>query len=140
MLVLLDSHQADYYVKDDPVRPHIPSSFRVSDNRKMFALYGDSENPRAIICAAFNSEVPKSEDDLLSGGCKVATFYTVWSYDKGAGREIVFSVQNWIKENMDEVERFVTLSPPTEMARRFHTKNGAIELSHNGKTVNFEYI
>jgi hypothetical protein len=66
-------------------------------------------------------------------------FYTVWSYDKGAGREVVFAVTDWIKQNMPEVDRFVTLSPPTEMARKFHTRNGAVELQHNGETVNFEY-
>jgi hypothetical protein len=25
------------------------------------------------------------------------------------------------------------------MARKFHTRNGAFELQHNGETVNFEY-
>jgi len=32
------------------------------------------------------------------------------------------------------------LSPPTEMARRFHHKNGAVTLRTNEETVNYEYV
>ena len=53
--------------------------------------------------------------------------------------EVVFDAVEWIKENMPDVDRFVTLSPPTEMAERFHIKNGAIKLRVNEETVNFEY-
>lgn len=127
------------YFADDPVRPHIPYTFRITNNRKAFALLNDEGKPRAIICTAFTENVATTEDQLTSAG-NTAMFYTVWSYDKGAGREIVFSVTDWIKHNMPEVNRFVTLSPPTEMARKFHLKNGAFELQHNGETVNYEYI
>jgi hypothetical protein len=44
-----------------------------------------------------------------------------------------------IKKQFPNVTRFVTLSPKTEMARRFHTKNGAITLRENEETVNYEY-
>lgn len=124
--------------KDDPVRPHISHSFRISQNRKSYVLLDEEYNSRAVICAAFTDGVAQTEQDLTKPG-NCAMFYTVWSYDKGAGRDIVFAVVDWIKENMPEVERFVTLSPPTEMARRFHLSNGAVELQHNGDTVNFEY-
>lgn len=132
---------SDFYTglfKDDPVRTHIPHSFRISENRKSFVLLAEDGTPRAVICTAFTDDVARTEQDLTKAG-NCAMFYTVWSYDKGAGREIVFAVVDWIKENMPAVERFVTLSPPTEMARRFHLSNGAIELQHNGDTVNFEY-
>jgi hypothetical protein len=33
----------------------------------------------------------------------------------------------------------VTLSPKTEMARKFHTSNGAKTLKENDETVNYEY-
>ena len=69
----------------------------------------------------------------------VAVFYTVWSYEKGAGTEIVFEMVDYIKENMPNVNRFVTLSPLTQMARNFHIKNGAVEYRMNETTVNFEY-
>lgn len=133
---------SDWYTglfKDDPVRPHIPHSFRITENRKSFVLVDDDDvTPRAVICTAFTDNVARTEQDLTTAG-NTAMFYTVWSYDKGAGRDIVFAVTDWIKRNMPEVDRFVTLSPPTEMARRFHLSNGAVELQHNGDTVNFEY-
>ncbi len=137
----LSQINSDFYTglfKDDPVRPHIPQSFRISQNRKSFVLFDDSETPRAVICTAFTDGVARTEQDLTTAG-NCAMFYTVWSYDRGAGRDIVFAVVDWIKANMPEVDRFVTLSPTTDMARKFHLKNGAVELQHNGDTVNFEY-
>ena len=35
--------------------------------------------------------------------------------------------------------RYVTLSPKTEMARKFHLRNGATLLKENEFTFNFEY-
>ena len=37
------------------------------------------------------------------------------------------------------LKRFVTLSPKTELAKRFHLKNGAIVYRENDETVNYEY-
>ncbi len=37
------------------------------------------------------------------------------------------------------LNRLVTLSPLTDMARKFHLKNGAKEISINEETQNFEY-
>ena len=37
------------------------------------------------------------------------------------------------------VNRLVTLSPKTEMAKRFHEKNGAELVSENEESYNFEY-
>jgi hypothetical protein len=39
----------------------------------------------------------------------------------------------------NHLNRLVTLSPLTEMARNFHLRNGAHELQVNDKTQNFEY-
>jgi hypothetical protein len=44
-----------------------------------------------------------------------------------------------IQQQFPSIERFVTLSPKTEMARRFHTKNGAGVYRENSNTVNYEY-
>ena len=138
LVLIMDDWTAGYFA-DDPVRPHIPYAFRITDNRKAFMLLGDDDQPRAIICTAFTKDVATTEQQLTEPG-NTAMFYTVWSYDRGAGRDIVFAVSDWIRQNMPEVNRFVTLSPPTEMARKFHLKNGAIELQHNGETVNYEYV
>ena len=49
------------------------------------------------------------------------------------------------KENQDmityikSIERLITLSPLTDMAKRFHLKNGAVLLNHNETSYNFEY-
>jgi len=45
-----------------------------------------------------------------------------------------------IKQTFPTITRFVTLSPKTEMARRFHLKNGAVVFRENEETVNYEYI
>jgi len=52
--------------------------------------------------------------------------------------EIVEEVYKMIKKS-NHLTRLVTLSPMTDMARKFHTKNGAKELRVNKNTVNFEY-
>jgi hypothetical protein len=70
----------------------------------------------------------------------VAVFYTIWSYRPGAGRDLILNAVNYIKNNKPNISRFVTLSPPTEMARRFHLKNGAHVFRENAETVNYEYI
>lgn len=137
MLKLIDETQLGYF-EHDPVRPHIDHYFRITENRKAFALWYNDEKPAAIICCAFCEDVPADEDELDLAGT-VAVFYTVWSYERGAGAEIVFDAVDWIKANKPEIDRFVTLSPPTEMARKFHLRNGAEELRINPNTVNFEY-
>ena len=129
------------YAKDDPVRPHIPMYFRITENRMMFILlHPDKYEPRAIVCTALTNDIAKTEEDLTIEGDSVVMFYTVWSYDRGAGREIISSVVDWIKENKPSVKRFVTLSPMTDTAYRFHTRNGAKELQINKNTVNYEYL
>ena len=69
-----------------------------------------------------------------------AIFYTIWSYKPGAGRELLVQAVEEIKHRHPSVTRFVTLSPKTEMAKRFHLKNGASIFRENVDTVNYEYI
>ena len=133
------------FLSDDPVRPHIPLDARFSDNNKVFYYYESDVDPtpKAIVCAAFRDYVPTSEDDILQsssvGKRSVLTLYTIWSYAAGAGRNLVFELLDYVTESLSEIERIVTLSPKTEMARKFHTKNGAFELQENDTTINYEY-
>ena len=69
---------------------------------------------------------------------QIAIAYTVWSKKKGGGRAIVNEVYKMIKRS-SHLNRLVTLSPLTDMARNFHLKNGAKELQVNEKSQNFEY-
>ena len=68
-----------------------------------------------------------------------AVFYTIWSYKAGKGTELLLQAAKSIQTQYPSINRFVTLSPKTNMARRFHLKNGAIEFRENLDTVNYEY-
>ena len=129
------------YVKDDPVRPEIPADWRVSDNREILTLVDENKNPLAMVCVAFCDSVPGSVEELLADAIKpnVAIFYTIWSYANGGGRDLIQEARSYIESTYDHITRFVTLSPQTDMARRFHTKNGAKVFRENPSTTNYEY-
>ena len=57
---------------------------------------------------------------------------------KGGGKLIVKEVYKKIKRS-NHLNRLVTLSPLTEMASKFHTRNGAKLIQVNDTTQNFEY-
>lgn len=129
-------------LKEDPVRPHISKAERLSDGRQVFVLENKDKVISAVTCVAFTNAIPKDEFELsaynaFDGSC--AIFYTVWSYEKGSGREIIERVSNHLMKR-GWIKRYVTLSPLTEMAEKFHLRNGA-ELIYRGKTCqNFEYF
>lgn len=127
------------FVKDDPVRPEIPKEFRVGKDR-FVASIGD-ETPLAMVCVNLLNFVPSAVNELGEAVEEVntAVFYTIWSYAPGAGKELLMQTVEQIKERFPTITRFVTLSPKTEMARRFHTKNGATTLRENSESVNYEY-
>ena len=136
---------------DDPVRPELSNEFRTSFGRKIYGVKYQGEI-HAVMCFAFTNEIPKSvieleqysKDAFLQSAQrdqnvgKIAIAYTVWSKKKGGGKLIVKEVYKMIKKS-NHLNRLVTLSPLTEMARRFHLRNGAVELQVNQETQNFEY-
>jgi hypothetical protein len=128
------------HLKDDPVRPEIPAEFRVAANRFVIALVEDQV--RAMVCVSLQNTVPTAVDDLGSTDTDVDTaiFYTIWSYAPGAGTKLLLSAVDDIRDRYPQIKRFVTLSPKTEMARRFHIKNGAVVFRENADTVNYEYL
>ena len=136
---------------EDPVRPELDNIFRTSYGRKIYGVkYKDEIH--AVMCFAFTNKIPKSvrELDLLSKDAflqsaqrdqnvgKIAIAYTVWSKKKGGGKLIVKEVFKMIKKS-NHLNRLVTLSPLTDMAYKFHIKNGAKLISVNETTQNFEY-
>ena len=140
VLKKLDKNIVQHVIKDDPVRPHISADWRTRPGREVYGLYNEEANKlRAVICVAYTDEVPTCERDMGWLGTSHAIFYTVWSYDKGAGRDIVFAVAEHIKKTNKDVKRFVTLSPLTEMAEKFHLRNGAKFLDKHTECQNFEY-
>ena len=136
---------------EDPVRPELDNIFRTSYGRKIYGVKYKKEI-YAVMCFAFTNKIPKTvkELDLLSKDAflqsaqrdqkvgKIAIAYTVWSKKKGGGKLIVKEVFKMIKKS-NHLNRLVTLSPLTEMARNFHLKNGAVEIQINDETQNFEY-
>lgn len=128
------------YIRDDPVRPDISREFRVSNNRFVSALV--DEKPRAIVCVSLHRFVPQAiqELELTDTNPDTAIFYTIWSYAPGAGAELLRETVAGIRRQFPNIKNFVTLSPKTEMARRFHLKNGARIMRENADTVNYEYF
>lgn len=128
------------YIKDDPVRSEIPVEFRLSINKFILALT-ENTDPLSIVCVSLHDCVPTSVQELskLSLNPHIAVLYTIWSYRSGAGSLLLKEALTYFSENMSYVKRCVTLSPKTEMAKKFHLKNGAYILQENKDTVNFEY-
>ena len=127
-------------IKDDPVRPEIPLSDRVNSNSRIYMLK-DGDQTLAVTCVKFLETIPSAVDDLvvIIGSATTAVFYTIWSYTAGAGRDLIVAAQRSIEYEFPEIQTYVTLSPKTEMARRFHLKNGARELRENVDTINYIY-
>ena len=137
---------------EDPVRPELDIKFRQSYGRKKYGLKDDEGDIAAIMCFAFTHEIPKTvkELDLMSKDAMIqamhragvqghiAIAYTVWAKKRGGGKAIVNEVYKMVKES-NHLNRLVTLSPLIDMAKNFHTKNGAKELQVNEDTQNFEY-
>jgi len=138
-------------VEEDPVRPELDNEFRTGFGRKIYGVEYQGEI-HAVMCFAYTNEIPKSVDELekLSTdaflqsamrdqkGGQIAIAYTVWSKKKGGGKLIVKEVFKKIKKS-NHLNRLVTLSPLTEMAKNFHERNGAKLVQINETTQNFEY-
>ena len=129
------------FITQDPVRPSIPFAQRVGPNRDVFVLK-DEEQVKAITCVSYQDSIPSAEQDLFAESDRptVAVFYTIWSYAPGAGRQLIFDSVKHIQNEQTNIQRFVTLSPKTELAKRFHLKNGACVYKENTETVNYEYL
>ena len=137
--------------EEDPVRPELDISFRTSNGRKIYGVKYKKEI-HAVMCFAFTNKVPRNVEELdkfsqdahlqstLRGQNvgQIAIAYTVWSKKKGGGKLIVNEVFKKIKKS-NHLNRLVTLSPLTQMATKFHSKNGAKLLQVNENSQNFEY-
>jgi len=136
---------------EDPVRPELDNNFRTGYGRKIYGVKYQDEI-YAVMCFAYTNEIPKSVEELekLSTdaflqsamrdqkGGQIAIAYTVWSKKKGGGKLIVKEVFKKIKKS-NHLNRLITLSPLTEMATKFHERNGAKLIQINENTQNFEY-
>ena len=136
----------DIDVSEDPVRPELSLEWRQAYGRQIFGLKYE-DNIEGIVCVAYTNDIPQSVRELelmsenahMKNDANTAVAYTVWSRKRGAGREIILKLISFLKSSKRQVDRVVTLSPVTDMAKKFHMRNGAIELRRNKDTVNFEY-
>ena len=120
-------------LEDDPVRKGIDYYFRTTNGRRIFTI-----PDKAVVCTANTFQLPKNMVELERysdpNANEFTIFYTVWSYEKGYGRLILNYLLPLLNTN-----RYVTLSPKTDMAVRFHTRNGAKMIGDNDESYNFEY-
>ena len=137
--------------EEDPVRPELDNIFRRSYGRKIYGVKYMGEI-HAVMCFAYTNQIPKNVDELRKFSHdaflqsaqrdqnvgQIAIAYTVWSKKKGGAKLIVKEVFKKIKKS-NHLNRLVTLSPITDMATKFHTRNGAKLLQINETTQNFEY-
>ena len=140
----------DFSIEKDIVRPEYDVEFRISEDREVFA-WGRSLVPyqvySSLCCVAYTHEIPINMNQLTEYSINhspyrgdIAVAYTVWncSDTKGSGRSLILALQKHFKQDT-RIQRLVTLSPLTEMAKKFHLSNGATLLSTNPESYNFEY-
>ena len=126
-------------IKDDPVRKDIYPIERITGNKEILVWLIEND-PEAVLCVSYQDHVPENEKDLISSeNPSIAIFYTVWSYKPRSGKKLIFAAKEYIKEHRPNIKRFITLSPKTDMAHKFHTFNGAKILSENENSINYEY-
>ena len=140
----------DFSIEKDIVRPEYDVEFRISEDREVFA-WGRSLVPyqvySSLCCVAYTHEIPINMNQLTEYSINhspyrgdIAIAYTVWncSDTKGSGRSLILALQKHFSSHAN-INRLVTLSPLTEMAKKFHLSNGATLLSTNPESYNFEY-
>ncbi len=121
---------------EDPVRPTIPMSWR---NQHEIWAWTENGQRTATVCVAWLITVPDSEEVMLiTPPGHTAVAYTIWSTQPGHGQQLIRAVRDRVQARPD-CQGMYTLSPPTEMARKFHLRNGASTYRINASTVNYEY-
>jgi len=121
-------------LSSDPVRPHIN---KVELGKQVYVL----DDLTAVICICYCTNIPTDEKELeeyRDDTGSVAVAYTVWSNKPGAGRTIVNKLLK-LMTSKTEIKRLVTLSPLTDVASKFHIRNGAKLIKKSTTCQNFEY-
>jgi len=168
MLTICDPETYIEYMKDDPVRPELfeDNSLRFRNNFHVFADIDIEEGGghvvvNAILCAVISPFVLQCEELLRDLGSNpeearqmqehmrellddanlatIFTPYSMWSYKKGSGKRLINQLLEYIPIGFPKVTHVITMSPPTRMAMEFHINNGALLLSPNAETINYEY-
>ena len=128
-------------IKDDPVRKEIPIEERINQHSEIYALWSD-KSLGAVTCVNYCQGIPANVTEMQmtrSDFADTVVFYTIWSYEKGCGRDLIVKATEAIKNYIPTIKNVVTLSPKTEMARKFHIRNGAWKYRENQQSINYAY-
>jgi len=142
MQQISEKHPYICFLQDDPIRPHLSASERLASGGEIWLLRSETK-PLALTCLRWCSDVPASEEELASfsssssSSATIAVFYTIWSYQPGSAGRLLSLLRSHL---VSKASKMVTLSPKTEMARRFHHKHGATTYRENSGTINYEYF
>ena len=161
MLIECNIEDHLHFMEDDPVRPDL---FRDDTRRfqgpfRVFADVDEEGNPNAVICVVLTSFIPKDETELwklsagelllldqddgelyeLDGDPTVLCPYSVWSYGRGHGRQLINDLIDMAPISFPTVECVVTMSPTSRKVMGFHLGNGAEVVAYNESTINYGY-
>lgn len=167
MLIECSAEEFMRYMADDPIRPKLFTDNTTRFHGK-FRVYADVNKQGfdttvdAIVCVVVCPFLPQSEEQLRAYAMgdmdkllqeldkvfgeddtyvgQLLCLYSLWSYTKGAGRRLVNELLEAVPLLYPSISSVVTMSPPTKMAMEFHTNNGAVLISPNVDTVNYEYV
>ena len=145
MLHIINTMQDNFieFIEQDPVRPEISAESRIGKNKEVIVLLDTeiSELPLSIICVSYQNTIPNSTVQLFEDCLEpdIAVFYSVWSYAPGCGRNIILKMVNYMMKYKPEIRRMITLSPSSDIVKKFHIDNGASEYRVNVDTTNYEY-
>lgn len=133
MIRLISNDELDI-LDYDPIRPHVN---KIDVGKRVYVL----DDLSAVICVCYCNDVPCNEFELenmrdVEG--KILVAYTVWSNSRGGGSKIIMALYDLSLKDKS-IDRLVTMSPKTEMAKKFHLSNGAFWLRESDDSNNFEY-
>jgi len=120
------------YIDQDPVHAITESrnlERRCRYDRNIF-FWIENDTPVAILCVAYTDGLKDNIDDILDSDSPVsifanhAIFYSVFrtnavSQTQNAGAKLIHEAARWIKENLSQIESFVTMSPIPNLSAHF---------------------
>ena len=102
---------------------------RCGDDRNIFFLV-ENAVPVAVLCVAYTDGLPDNIDEILDVNSPVtasrthAIFYSVFRTDapsetQNAGAKLIREAAQWIKDNVDGITHYVTMSPIPNLSGHF---------------------
>ena len=161
MLIKCNAYDHLYLIDDDPVRGTLFQDSRVRFDDP-FAVYAEINEETgeiaAVVCVVVCKFIPQDEyqlqlvaagasqelEDTLEEATEgelgtVVCPYTIWSYQKGHGRNLINNLLEAVPIMYPEADAVITMSPLTTMALKFHVSNGAVMIDRGESAVNYEY-